>query len=69
MRSPLDDAEDALARARVATTEGERVALVFVAHALVASWLQERERRDALADLLARSVVIARAARNDGRRT
>lgn len=68
MTTLLDEAEDNLRKARIATSEGERIALVFVAHANVATWLQERERRDALAGLLARSVVIARLARNDGRR-
>lgn len=68
MTTLLDEAEDCLRRSRHATSDGERIALVFVAHANVATWLQERERRDALAALLAQSVVLARAARNDGRR-
>lgn len=62
----LDAAEDSLRRARLATSEGERVAHVLYAAACLGTWIRERGERDSLAQRLAQSVVQARAARNDG---
>lgn len=62
MAGLLDDAEDALRRARLATTDGERVALALYAAAALGTWIRERGERDSLAHRLAESVVSARAA-------
>lgn len=68
MTTLLDDCEDALRRARHATTEGEHIAYVHRAAACLTAWLRERAARDSLATALAQSLVAARiAARNDGR--